>query len=430
MIRTAIKQITWESIGADIHDFLATIKWGEILKDIGGLIVDGVCAGIDFLSGLTGLPWEATATGIATLIGTKLGGISVGLKVGLTVAIAIAAYKIGEKLYEKLTGEEAAGGLKDLIDMDVSWSEIGQAISDGAIVDISITPLLKFISGDDSITTDEVVDAMEKMLEDAINLIKKNPTPFPIFNCLKMISIADDLAKEIKQRITDAVGKVKDIAYSLGINIPTSASDLKASIEKKIKDIGNKYVDVKASITTKAKDLWDRFNKSWKNKRGTLGVGVNISADFKKIWKSVKSGWNKVKEKLKFPISTPHLSWGTETKKVLGKSVRVPKLNISWYANGGFPDMGQLFIARERGAEMVGNIGGKTAVANNDQITAAIAAAVGPAVYDAVMSAMANSDLGNGDISVYVGGQKITDYVIKDVKNRTISSGGINPLLV
>jgi len=33
-------------------------------------------------------------------------------------------------------------------------------------------------------------------------------------------------------------------------------------------------------------------------------------------------------------------------------------------------------------------------------------------------------------INVYVGGQKITDYVIKDVKNRTIASGGMNPLLV
>lgn len=39
------------------------------------------------------------------------------------------------------------------------------------------------------------------------------------------------------------------------------------------------------------------------------------------------------------------------------------------YAMGGFPDSGQLFIAREAGAELVGAIGRKTAVANNDQIT-------------------------------------------------------------
>lgn len=46
------------------------------------------------------------------------------------------------------------------------------------------------------------------------------------------------------------------------------------------------------------------------------------------------------------------------------------------FAEGGFPDQGQLFIARERGAELVGQIGNRTAVANNDQIEAGIAQGV------------------------------------------------------
>lgn len=45
-------------------------------------------------------------------------------------------------------------------------------------------------------------------------------------------------------------------------------------------------------------------------------------------------------------------------------------------ANGGFPDAGQLFIAREAGAEMVGAMNGKTTVANNDQIVDGISAGV------------------------------------------------------
>lgn len=49
------------------------------------------------------------------------------------------------------------------------------------------------------------------------------------------------------------------------------------------------------------------------------------------------------------------------------------------YATGGFPDEGQLFIARERGAEMVGSIGSRTAVANNDQIVKGIASGVASA---------------------------------------------------
>ena len=45
---------------------------------------------------------------------------------------------------------------------------------------------------------------------------------------------------------------------------------------------------------------------------------------------------------------------------------------VSTYATGGFVESGQLFVARESGPEMVGNIGGTTAVANNDQIIAGI----------------------------------------------------------
>lgn len=47
---------------------------------------------------------------------------------------------------------------------------------------------------------------------------------------------------------------------------------------------------------------------------------------------------------------------------------------IPGFASGGFPASGQLFMARENGIpEMVGKIGSRTAVANNEQITEAVA---------------------------------------------------------
>lgn len=55
--------------------------------------------------------------------------------------------------------------------------------------------------------------------------------------------------------------------------------------------------------------------------------------------------------------------------------VKIPKL-----ANGGFPSVGQLFIAREAGPELVGTLGGRTAVANNYQIEEGIARAVSRAL--------------------------------------------------
>jgi len=46
------------------------------------------------------------------------------------------------------------------------------------------------------------------------------------------------------------------------------------------------------------------------------------------------------------------------------------------FATGGFPQRGEVFLAREAGAEMVGSIGGHTAVANNDQIVEGISEGV------------------------------------------------------
>ena len=54
------------------------------------------------------------------------------------------------------------------------------------------------------------------------------------------------------------------------------------------------------------------------------------------------------------------------------------------FAAGGFPESGSLFLARESGPELVGSIGGHTAVANNDQIVEAVSSGV----YQAVSSAM------------------------------------------
>lgn len=72
--------------------------------------------------------------------------------------------------------------------------------------------------------------------------------------------------------------------------------------------------------------------------------------------------------------------------------------SLKAYANGGYPEEGQLFIAREAGAEMVGSMGGRTAVANNDQIVEGIS----QGVYEATIRANAQ-----------VSGRKGKDIVLK-----------------
>lgn len=86
------------------------------------------------------------------------------------------------------------------------------------------------------------------------------------------------------------------------------------------------------------------------------------------------------------------------------RTISVPQ--IPMLADGGFVDQGQLFIAREAGAEMVGSIGGKTAVANNDQIVDGITYGVREANDDVVtaiyavaqqiIAEMRNQGSGNG----------------------------------
>ena len=75
-------------------------------------------------------------------------------------------------------------------------------------------------------------------------------------------------------------------------------------------------------------------------------------------------------------------------------------LKFNAYAEGGLPDVGELFVAREAGPELVGNIGNRAAVANNDQIIQGIA----QGTYEAVSRAMQeNSNDNQQPIIVKIG---------------------------
>ena len=62
-----------------------------------------------------------------------------------------------------------------------------------------------------------------------------------------------------------------------------------------------------------------------------------------------------------------------------GRKTNIGTVQYMAAAEGGMFDAGQLFIAREAGPEMVGTIGGNTAVANNDQIVEGIKGGVAQA---------------------------------------------------
>lgn len=120
---------------------------------------------------------------------------------------------------------------------------------------------------------------------------------------------------------------------------------------------------------------------------------------------------------IKLPhIPTPHFHIGTG---IMG--IQYPVFD-GWWAQGGFPTEGSLFIAREPGnPEMVGSIGGHTAVANNDQIVAAVS----QGVFEAVREAMGN---GNQSVNVFLDGKQISGTVVQNINSETRRTGS-SPLL-
>ncbi|MFR1626124.1 MAG: hypothetical protein ACLSU6_03800 [Thomasclavelia ramosa] len=103
-------------------------------------------------------------------------------------------------------------------------------------------------------------------------------------------------------------------------------------------------------------------------------------------------------------------------------------VSIKEFANGGFPDMGQMFVAREAGPELVGRIGKKTAVANNDQIVSAVSGGV----YNAMRSAMAGMS-GGGKFEIHTTveiDKKAVGKSVVDYNNGIVKQTGKSPLLI
>lgn len=100
--------------------------------------------------------------------------------------------------------------------------------------------------------------------------------------------------------------------------------------------------------------------------------------------------------------------------------------DIGLFARGGFPDSGQMFIAREAGPELVGRIGRRTAVANNDQIVQGIASAVRSAM--AGVNSPSNGGTTRITVQNVLNGRAIGESVI-EYHNGKVKQTGHSPLL-
>ena len=167
-------------------------------------------------------------------------------------------------------------------------------------------------------------------------------------------------------------GKVNTITKSIGKLV-----DL--SIQIKNEGIANTMKDFSKNLSNSSTGFNNFFSKTNAEDLG-YKFGENIGKSMAKAIKQTDFPTIQLK------------SWGMDTIDY----------KISARANGGFVDDGEMFLAREAGPELVGRIGNKTAVANNDQIINGIAIGVAKA-----MSSVKN----NQTINIVAEDGGILDYI-------------------
>lgn len=151
----------------------------------------------------------------------------------------------------------------------------------------------------------------------------------------------------------------------------------------------------------------------------------------------ISSAWNTLTGKAQQTTAqrTSGRASNATTATTVNMSVNVAKDDKTpWYkklfagnfANGGIVNKGQLFRANERGAEVVGSMDGKTAVANQNQVFDAMY----NGIYNAVAKAMQQYGGMGGDINLVaeLDGEKVYKSVVKRNKSHSKQLGK-NPLL-
>ena len=228
------------------------------------------------------------------------------------------------------------------------------------------------------------------------------------------------IANGLNNGITSKIEEIKQTTFGMGnvlnssfcevmdINSPSGVFEENGNfiMDGLIKGIADKVTDVVKAFATIVDDV---FSKESADATG-YSYGETLA---KAIGRAIKN------------TSLPTI------KGTMSATDGAASMSFKAYASGGFPTTGEVFIAREAGAEMVGSIGRRTAVANNDQIVAGIASGVASAntesnallrEQNSLLRAMLEKESG-----VYLDGKSLTKSVEKHQRERgrVLVTGGV-----
>lgn len=299
------------------------------------------------------------------------------------------------KLLGKLKSGEIGNSIKSLFNnLGTTLKPFFDGIDEmfGFNLDKWLKDLGNFI-GD--IVTDISNGDIDKAIDDVFAFVKNsfiNIAPSITTICSKIIGEVDKLLGTSFQKSFD---KCAELCYQAGVMLSNVINDTAGKTER-----SQKYNTTYSEMLTYMRD-WMVKNDSTSadDAYGETVSHFNINND-EELKKWFDEG-NYGASLYEFAKTTAMRIKNDEVDPVLKRRLKgqstwvdISSLGILGYADGGFPDYGDLFIANERGPELVGTIGNRTAVANSSTIETAI--------YNAVRSAMSDSNTGGQPADIHV----------------------------
>ena len=381
---------------------------------------------------LVGIGVVTAALGAATVGTAGLLPLAIGLGTAILVELAGAFILFTESLVAVADelNDNLAPSMRDLN------GTLPQLTSDTHDFTVFMTSLASEISNYTdsmgSITWDSIVGGFRKLF--AGNPIRDFAD--------KVGAVASD-ASVLNEKLTTANGELETAVTLLTdyITFMTTMKqltgdagtiELSTGIFTNLKDAGSKLVTgFSVGMVAETPKLTAAFNdilaaqNTFANRflNGWTSLWSSVSISFAGYWNNVlgnmATGLNSIVYATNTIISAVNALM--RTIGYTGGISAIPTVSIPRYADGGFVDQGQLFIAREAGAEMVGSIGRRTAIANNDHIVEGITNAIREANDDVVtaiyavaqqiIAEMRNQDNGGG------GGYDF-DRAVRDAQRR------------